>query len=45
MNQPRLNHMMLLYIHKEKTDEIDDVSIAKNFITENERRRHYFGNM
>jgi hypothetical protein len=32
MSQPRLNHMMLLYIH--------DVSIAKNFIMENERRRH-----
>ena len=45
MSQPRLNHMMLLYIHKDKTDGIDDVSIAKNFIMENERRRHYFGNM
>ena len=45
VSQPRLNHMMLLYIHKEKTDEIDNVSTAKNFIMENERRRHYFGNM
>lgn len=41
MSQPRLNHMMLLYIHKEKADEIDDVY---NFIMENERR-NYFGSM
>ena len=29
VSQPRLNHT-LLYIHKENTDEIDDVSIAYN---------------
>ena len=45
MTQPRLNNMMLLYIHKEKTDQIDDVPIAKSFIMENERRRHYFGSI
>ena len=45
MTQPRLNNMMLLYIHKEKTDQIDDVFIAKSFIMENERRRLYFSDL
>ena len=45
MSQPRLNNLMLLYIHKERTDEINERSIAKHFIMENERRRFYFGNM
>lgn len=40
----KLNHMMLLYIHKEKTDENDNDSTARKFIIENERRQH-FGNM
>ena len=38
MSQPRLNHIMLLYIHKEKTDKIDNDSTARKFIIENERR-------
>ena len=45
MSQPRLNNLMLLYIHKERTDEINESSIAKSFVIENERRRFYFGNM
>ena len=43
MTQPRLNHLMLLYTHREKTDELDIVNIAKEFIDKNERRRTYFG--
>ena len=33
-----LNHTMLLHIHKERTDELDLVEIAKNFIAINDRR-------
>ncbi len=44
MTQPRLNHTMLLYIHKERTNQIDTESIAKSLARENERRRRYFGN-
>lgn len=40
MSQPRLNHMMLLYIHREKTDEIDDFS---EFINNNVYSHCEFG--
>lgn len=45
MSHPRLNNLMLLYIHKERTDEINESSITKSFVMENERKRFYFGNM
>ena len=32
MAQARLNHVMLLYIHKDRTDQIDIEKIAKDFI-------------
>ena len=43
MSQPRLNHAMTLYVHKERTDKINLDEIANSFITVNERRRNYFG--
>ena len=43
MLQPRLNHVMMLHIHKERTDSIDVLDIAKSFIAVNERRS-FFGN-
>lgn len=45
MSQPRLNNLMLLYIHKDRTEEINERSITKHFIMENERRCFNFGNM
>ncbi len=42
MSQPRLNHTMMLYIHRNRTDQIDIDSIANTFIMENKRRSHYF---
>ena len=45
MSQPRLNHTMLLYVHKDRTDKVDVVTIARSFIAENERRRKYFGSL
>ena len=43
MSQPRLNHALLLHIHKDRTDNINLISIAKEFISVNERRQNYFG--
>ena len=32
MSQLRLSHTLLLYIHKDRTDEINDMAIAKQFL-------------
>ena len=45
MSQQRLNHAMTLYVHKERTDQINLDEILKSFITVNERRRNYFGHV
>ena len=36
MSQPRLNHAMTLYVHKERTDNINLDEIANSFIIVNE---------
>ena len=43
MSQPQLNHVILLHIHKDKTENIDVVQIAKEFISVNDRRKLHFG--
>ena len=43
MSQARLNHTLFLYIHKDRTHKINDMTIAKEFITEN--NRSYFGSI
>ena len=43
MTQQRLNHCMLLHIHQNKTDDLDLLKIATEFIKRNERRINYFG--
>lgn len=45
MTQTRLNHVMLLHIHKERTDSLDLMHVSKEFISVNERRMLYFGRM
>ena len=45
MSQDRLNHLLLLYCHKARTDAIDLSKIASAFVTVNDRRLHYFGSM
>ena len=45
MSQERLNHAMSLYVHKDRTDNIDLDEIANSFITVNERRRNFFGHV
>ena len=43
MGQARLNHVMLLHIYKERTDELDLESVLKEFISVNDRRIEFFG--
>ena len=43
MTNKRTNNLLVLHIHKEKTDCLNLVDIAKQFVEVNERRRSYFG--
>ena len=43
MSQERLNHCMVLSVHKEKTDEINLKNVANVFRGAKEDRRHTFG--
>ena len=43
MSQDRLNHLLLLYCHKARTDAIDLSRITSAFVSVNERRLQYFG--
>ena len=43
MTQPRLNHTLLSFIHKDRVDEIKEEKIAESFIGVNDKRRRYFG--
>jgi len=43
MGQERLNHLMLLHLHKEKLDDFDFVYIANEFVKGCEHRLSFFG--
>ena len=43
MTQGRLNHLMLLHVHKDKTDQLDMTCIANEFVSGVERRMSVFG--
>ena len=43
MKQSRLNHLMLLHVHKEITDNLDLVDCANDFVSANEHRQQVFG--
>lgn len=43
MSHCRLNNLFLLYIHTSRTDLLDLSAIAKEFVSVNSRRLHYFG--
>ena len=45
MTQKRLNHVILLNTHKEQLDKICLHDIAKEFVSRNERRIDFFGNI
>ena len=43
MGQSRLNHLMILHVHKELTDNLNLIDVANEFVTSNESRLHVFG--
>jgi hypothetical protein len=44
MSQARLNHVMLMNIHKEETEKLSLAEVANEFAAKNDRRRADFGN-
>ena len=34
---------MIMYVHRDKTDQLDILDIAEKFIGENSRRKAFFG--
>ena len=43
MTQKRLNHVVLLHTHKQRTDVIDLDDVMRQFIGVNTHRLEYFG--
>ena len=43
LSQARLNWCMLLHVHKNLTDSISETLIAKEFVEQNNSRKHIFG--
>lgn len=43
MGQARLNHLMLLNIHKEQLDDLDLKIVANEFVRESDHRQRIFG--
>ena len=43
MKEKRLNHLLLLYVHKKHCDKLDLVGIASDFVKDCEHRRSVFG--
>ena len=43
MGQSRLNHVIILNAHKQRTNELDICEVAKDFASKNSRREEYFG--
>ena len=44
MTEERLNNILLLHTHREETDTLDLVEVARVFASANERRSKFFGN-
>jgi hypothetical protein len=43
MSQQRLNHLMLLHVHKSHTDDLDLIDVTNNSIDGGDHRKHFFG--
>ncbi len=43
MSESRLNNLMMLHIHKERTDSLSLFSIANNFVDLSDHRQTMFG--
>ena len=44
MTQQRLNHVLLLHVHKDKTDQLNLADVGNNFVAGSEHRLSLFGN-
>ena len=44
MSQTRLNHVMLMNIHKEETEKMSLAAVANEFAAKYDKRRADFGN-
>ena len=42
MSACRLNNLLLMHVHQDRTDDLDLLEIAKQFIHANSRRIRYF---
>ena len=43
MSQQRLNHLMLLHVHKSQTDALNLKDVANDFICGHDHRKNIFG--
>ena len=43
MSQDRLNHLLVLHVHKELTDSLDLITVANDFAADSEHRLSIFG--
>ena len=43
MTQQRLNNVLILHVHKDRTDKLDLRKVGQEFVGDNERRIKYFG--
>ena len=43
MSQSRLNHLMILHVHKKCTEKLDLMKVASDFVQNNEHRYNLFG--
>ena len=43
MSQSRLNHMIILYVHKTKTDSLSLINMANEFVKLSDHRLAIFG--
>ena len=43
MSQNRLNHTMVLHVHKEKIDALNMISVANEFVQGSSHRENIFG--
>ncbi len=44
MTQQRLNHLVLLHTHHQRTDDLNLLEVAHDFVSRNSRRKEFFGN-
>ena len=43
MSQLRLNNIMILHVHKDKTDNMEIIKVANDFVQGSSRREQIFG--